>query len=141
MRRIATMHLMLTCAGIACQAGQLGPEPEVATLVLLFPGNDTVLVDIESGVVTSGPITIFDTVDFTAQFFTSGGTPDFRVTEGTFRLDVTPADTTIVTFSRAGSFDGTINKKTTGTTTIAFALLRIAAGTNEFNRSVAIEVN
>lgn len=141
MRRGAAILLMLMFAGVACSGGRLGPDPEVATLMLHFPGNDTVFVDIASGVVTSGPIAIFNTVDFTAQFFAADGTPDGRVTDARFRLDVTPANTGIVTFTRGGSFDGTINKVTNGTTNIAFALVRIAEGTNEFNRSVAIEVN
>lgn len=141
MLRVAgAMLLPLALAG-GCVVGTGGTEPAVATLLLLFPGNDTVFVDIGSGVVTSGPITTFSTVDFTAEFFAENGTPDGRVTDARFRLDVTPTNTSIVTFTRVGSFSGRLNKVTTGDTQIAFALVELAAARNVFARSVAISVN
>lgn len=138
----AAMLLALGSAGVGCTTASLGPEPDVVTLLLLFPGNDSVLVDIESGVVTSGPISIFSNTDFEALFLLEGGSADFRVVEADFRLDVTPANTGIVTVSRSGGpWTGTLNKVVAGNTTIAFALVRIATGAFEFNRSVDIEVN
>lgn len=134
--------LVAFAIGSSCQvAGTGGSEPEVATLILLFPGDDSVIVDIASGDVLSGPITIFGNVDFTAQFFAEDGTPDERVTDARFRLDVTPANTAIVTFTRAASFSGSFNKIANGETEVMFALVNIAAARNEFARSAPISVN
>jgi len=138
--RVACAMLFALVFGGGCVEGSLGPDPEVATLLLLFPGNDTVLFDISSGVVSSGPIAMFTNVDFTAQFLLEGGTPDPRVTEALFRLDVTPANTGIVTFTRATPFSGALNRVSVGNTQIVFALVRVASGANEFAATVPIEV-
>lgn len=141
-RRIAGAMVIAVAAGSGCmQGGSLGPDPEVAFLYLVFPGNDTVFVDVRSGVVTSGPIALLNTVDFAAEFFAANGTPDGRVVEGTYRLDVTPTNTGIVTFSRSTSFAGTLNKVTTGDTEILFTLVHVPAAENVFARSVPITVN
>jgi hypothetical protein len=123
-----------------CSEGTLGPDPQVATLMLLFPGNDTVFFDIASGAVSSGPIGIFANADFSAQFLLPGGTPDPRVTEALFRLDVTPVNTGIVTFTRDTPFSGALNKVSPGNTEIVFALVRIANAVNEFAATIPIEV-
>lgn len=139
--RVAGALIFTLAFGGGCVEGTLGPNPEVATLILLFPGNDTVFFDIGSGVVSSGPIGMFNNVDFNAQFFADDGTPDERVTEALFRLDVTPANTGIVTFTRATPFSGALNKVSVGNTQIVFALVRIANGTNEFAATIPIQVN
>lgn len=142
-RRIAGAMLFAVAAGSGCmQGGSLGPDPEVAFLYLIFPGNDTVFVDVRSGVITSGPIsTLTTSVDFSAEFFASNGTPDGRVVEGTYRLDVTPANTGIVTFFRSTSFAGTLNKVSAGSTEILFTLVHVPDAENLFARSVPITVN
>lgn len=137
---VGTLLLALALSG-ACVEGTLDPTPNVATLVLLFPGNDSVRVDIESGDVTSGPIGVVSSATFTAEFFASDGTPDMRVTELGFRLDVTPANTGIVTFDRTTPFAGTLNKVSTGTTQITFALIDRASGAALFSCVVPAQVD
>ena len=138
--RVACAMLFALVFGGGCVDPSLGSDQEIATLMLLFPGSDTVFFDIASGVVSSGPIGMFTDVDFTAQFLLEGGAPDPRVTEASFRLDVTPANTGIVTFTRATPFSGALNKVSPGNTQIVFALVRLASGANEFAATVPIEV-
>jgi len=140
-RLVAGVMLLGLAIGGACLGGRLGPEPEVATMLLLFPGNDTVFVDIGSGDITSGPIETFSDADFTAEFFADDGTPDSRVTEQRFRLDVTPANTGIVTFTRGSAFSGTLHKVATGSTQIAVALVNIAESRNLFLFNIPVNVN
>jgi hypothetical protein len=124
---------------IACE--ELGRDPQLSTMMLYFPGGDTVLVDIESGVVSSGPITMFSDVDFSAEFFAGDGTPDSRVTEVRFRLDLVPANPAIVSFTRVTQFSGSLNKLGTGTTNIRFALYNLETMQNEFDLPVDVEIN
>jgi hypothetical protein len=91
--------------------------------------------------VSSGPIEIFGNVDFTAEFFAPSGQPDSRVTEARYRLDVTPANTGVVTFARGTPFSGTLNKVASGSTTIEFALYEFAAGGNLVSFTAPINVN
>ncbi len=132
--------LLLLAAGAACQE-ELGPEPEIATVMLYFPGNDTVFFDVESGIVSSGPIEIFGNADFTVGFFAPNGQPDERVTEARYRLDVTPANTGVVTFARGTSFSGTLNKVASGSTTIEFAVYEFAVSGNLVTFTAPINVN
>jgi hypothetical protein len=129
--------------GVACEDDPIvEPEPEVATLRIIFPSlNDTVFVDVETGTVTSGPITIAATTAFTTQFRKADGSTEGLVTGADFRLDVTPANTGIVTFTRSGAFAGSLNKVAAGATTITFALFHLAEAHNEFERPVSITVN
>jgi hypothetical protein len=117
------------------------PEPEVATLRLIIGGTDTVLVNTATGAVVSGPITIAANTDFTAQFLKADSTPETIVTDADFRLDVTPASTAIVTFTRSSAFAGTLNKVTAGSTNISFALFHLEEQHNEFDHPVPITVN
>jgi hypothetical protein len=133
--------LVSLAGGGGCLGGLTGTDPEVATLFLLFPGADTVMVDISSGQVSSGPITMFSTIDFTAEFFADDGTPDTRVTETAFVLNVVPLNTGVVTFTRGSSFSGTLNKVAGGTTEITFALVKRSNNANLFSWNVPVEVN
>jgi hypothetical protein len=117
------------------------PEPEVATLRLIIGGNDTVLVNTENGNVVSGPITIAANTAFTAQFLKADSTAETLVNDTEFRLDVTPANTGVVTFTRSSAFAGMLNKVTAGSTTINFALFHLAEQHNEFDHPVSITVN
>lgn len=140
--RIAVGTLLLAVAlASACVEGSLDPTPDVATLLLLFSGNDTVMVDVESGSVTSGPIGVVSSAAFTAEFFASDGTPDMRVTEVGFQLNVTPANAGIVTFDRTTPFAGTLNKVSAGSTQITFALIDRESGEALFSCVVPAQVD
>jgi len=135
---IAATVVGLTTA-VACS--ELGPV-SLATMMIYLPGNDTVLVDIESGAVESGPIEMFGTVDFSTEFFANDGTPDSRITEVNYRLDVTPANPALVTFTRVTQFAGTLNKVAGGgSTEIAFALFSLETQEYLFDWSVPVTIN
>jgi hypothetical protein len=125
--------------GIACE--ELDDDPQLAFMLIYLPGNDTVIVDIESGVVESGPITMFGNVDFSAEFFAANGQPDSRVTEARFRLDVTPTNMGVITFSRVTPFSGTLNKVSVGETQVSFALFNLETQMREFDLPVDASVN
>lgn len=143
-RRPVVLGAMLAALaiGVGCADDPIvEPEPEVAILRLIFPGPDTVFVDVATGVVTSGPIAIAANTAFTSQFIKLDGTPETLVTDAEFRLDVTPANAAVVTFTRSSAFAGTLNKVAAGSTTINFALYHLVEAHNEFDRPVAITVN
>ena len=120
-------------------------EPEVATLRLIVgPSagpNDTVSVNVATGVVTGGPITISANTAIEAEFLRDDGSPDPLVTDADFRLDVTPENTSFVTFTRASAFAGTLNKVAAGSTRIEFGLFHLEEQHHEFERFVDITVN
>lgn len=139
-RSIIGMAALLIAGGMACEE-TLSGDPEIATIMFLFPGNDTVFVDVGSGSITSGPILIFGDAEFRAEFFGPEGTPDSRVTETRFRLDVTPQNTGVVTFTRATQFSGTLHKVMTGSTEITFSLYNIENAIVDLMYTVPIDVN
>ena len=134
--------LAVAAFGTACDDDEVVPEPEVATLRLVFPSlNDTVFVDVATGNVTSGPITISANIAFNAQFLKDDGEPETLITDATFELRVTPVNTAMVTFTRTGAFGGSLNKIATGSTTIDFELYHLEEMHGEWTRSVPITVN
>lgn len=135
---IAAAVAGLTTA-VACM--ELGPV-SLSTMMIYLPGNDTVLVDIESGAVESGPIEMFSSVDFATEFFASDGTPDSRITEVNYRLDVTPANPSLVTFTRVTQFSGSLNKVAgAGNTDITFALFSLETQEYLFSWAVPVSIN
>ncbi len=123
---------------VACSS--VGPI-DLATMMIYLPGNDTVLVDVASGSVESGPIEMFGNVDFQTEFFALDGTPDSRITENLYRLDVTPANPAMVTFTRITQFSGTLNKLTDGSTSINFALFSLETQEYLFDWAVPVVIN
>lgn len=127
-------------ATVACMDTTGSTVPNFKYLYVILPGNDTVKVDTESGDVTPGPITIFGDTDFGGEFWTADGFVDPRVSGTAYRLDVTPANTGLVTFERLGPFSGTLHKVAQGSTTAQFSLVRLADAVILFNTSVPIEI-
>ena len=125
-------------------SGSVCPEfqslPELAYMVVYFPG-DSVIVNIEDGMVESGPAEMYDTTDISIMLFAGNGEPDSRLTELVYRLDVTPADTTMLTFSRFSGFSGTLNKKAAGSTSAVFGLWNITTGAYLFQWPIDININ
>ena len=128
-------------AAAACTNPTLTGDPQIKTLYVLLPGNDTVKVDTRSGDVTPGPITLFGNADFSGEFFTEDGVPDARVTELDYRLDVTSNNTGLVTFARTTQFTGMLQRVAQGNTTIRFTLVRLSDAQIFFNLTVPIEVH
>lgn len=115
-------------------------QPALATMLIYFPGNDTVIVNIEDGMVQSGPAEIFGDTDISVEFFAANGEPDGRLTELAYRVDVTPADTTLLTFTRFSGFSGTLNKKGGGSTSIMFGLFNLTTGAYLFQWPIDINI-
>ena len=116
------------------------PEPEVETLRLTI-GTQTVSVNIDSGVITGGPVVIQrGNTNLLAVFLRADGTPDPLVTATTFRLEVTSSNNAVLTFTRSGPFTGTLNGLQAGTATVSFALFHLEENHNEWERSVSIQV-
>lgn len=132
--------LLLGLGAIACEDPVLVGDPEIKTLNIVLPGNDTVFVDTETGVVTSGPITILANTDFSAEFLMRDGVRDPRISELAHRLDVVSQNTGFVTFTQATPFSGTFNRVAPGTTTIRFTLVRLSDAGPIFTVTAPIEV-
>jgi hypothetical protein len=142
-RRPFVLGTMLTVLflGTACDdETPVEPEPMVATMRLTV-GSQT--VDVASnGAVTGGPIVISANTAISAQWLLANGMPEPLVTAAEFQLNATPADMGVVTFTRTSAFAGTLNKVTTGSTTIAFALYHIEEMHEDFGpHNVSITVN
>ena len=118
----------------------LADLPNLATMLIYFPGNDTVIVNIEVGMVQSGPAEIFGNTDISVELFAANGEPDGRLTELTHRIDVTPADTSLLAFTRATGFSGTLIKKGNGPTSATFGLFNIATGQYLFQWPIDINI-
>ena len=119
---------------------QFADQPQLATMMIYFPGNDTVIVNIEDGMVQSGPAEIFGNTDIQVEFFAANGEPDGRLTELNYRVDVTPADTNLMTFTRFSGFSGTLNKKASGATSATFGLWNISTGAYLFQWPIDINI-
>lgn len=134
--------LAVLAIGVGCDETVVPPpEPEVATLRLLFPGPDTVFVNAINGMVTSGPITISANAAFTAQFLKDDGSPETLVTNADFELRVTSNNTAFVTFTRSSAFAGTLNRVAAGSTTVNFNLYHLGEMHSEWDHDVPITVN
>jgi hypothetical protein len=141
--RIAALLLATGIPLAACDDDpvEAEPEPEVATLRLTV-GTQVVTVNVESGTVTGGPITLpVGARTVQAEFLRADGTPDPIVTATAFRLDVTPTSTAVVTFARTSAFSGTLTGLQSGQSTpVAFALFHLEEQHNEFSRPVTVQV-
>jgi hypothetical protein len=131
--RLLAVGAMLSALviGAACSEDEVEAEPDVATLRLLIGTNDTVLVS-DNGTVTSGPIAINANTTISAQWLKADGTPETIVTDAVFQLNVIPANSGVVTFTRTSAFAGTLNRVSAGSTTIQFSLFHIAEGHEDF---------
>jgi hypothetical protein len=132
----------LGVAASGCNSGtEPEEEPEVATMRLVV-GSQTINVNARTGVVTGGPIVLAPgaTAGVTAQFLLADGAPEPLVTDASFRLDATPANTGIVAFSRTGPFAGTLSGVAAGSTTVVFGLFHLEEGHEEFEWPVAVQV-
>jgi hypothetical protein len=131
--RLLAVGAMLSALviGAACSEDEVEAEPDVATLRLLIGTNDTVLVS-DNGTVTSGPIAINANTTISAQWLKADGTPETIVTDAVFQLNVIPANSGVLTFTRTRAFAGTLNRVSAGSTTIQFSLFHIAEGHEDF---------
>jgi hypothetical protein len=141
MRWLVGAALTLGLVASACLDQTLTGDPQLKTFYIIMPGNDTVAIDVASGNVTSGPMEIFADASVSGEFFMENEAPDPRVTPQDHQLNMTPANTSIVTFTREGPFNGTFQRVGPGTTTVQFTLIRVSDQTTLFNLSAPIEVH
>ena len=130
-------------AALVGLSGSVCPEfqslPQLAYMVVYFPG-DSVIVNLEDGAVESGPAEIYDSTAISIMLFAANGEPDGRLTELVYRLDVTPADTNLMTFTRFSGFSGTLNKKGAGATSAVLGLWNISTGAYLFEWPIDINI-
>lgn len=143
-RPIATALVLLPALALgACSSTtDEQSEPEVSSMRLTI-GAQTITVS-ETGTVTGGPIAITanGTVTVSAAFLRADGSADPVVTAAQFQLNADPADAGVVTFTRTGSFSGTLTGVSAGSTTIEFSLFHIAEGHEDFGPfPVPVEVS
>jgi hypothetical protein len=123
-RRFAALALASLVAASACKKDE-DQEPEVAS-VSLTVGTATITIN-STGVVTGGPITVTrpNSVAISASFKRADGTQDEIAHGADFELQVTSANTGLLTFTRTGAFAGTlagVAGPAAASTTIAVAL-------------------
>jgi hypothetical protein len=139
--RLYGLMFALGLAGTAaCTSNVLSGDPDIATMYVVLPGNDTVTVNTETGEVTPGAITIVGDTDFSTAFFTEDGVPDGRVTETDYILEIAITNTSFVTFLRDGAFTGTFDKIAPGSTDGVFTLRRYSDNLNVMTVTVPIDV-
>jgi hypothetical protein len=144
-RRLPAAALLVAAlASTACDDDDLTDledEPNVATMRLVV-GTQTINVVAATGVVTGGPIVIARgaSVNVNATFLTPSGSIDPVVSSTAFRLSATSFNTSVVTFTPIGSFNGLLTGVSAGTTTIEFGLFHQAEQHNEFAWPVTVTV-
>jgi len=139
--RFAVLVLAMGAVTACSDTVEPEEEPEVATMRLIF-GNQTVNVNAATGAVTGGPVVIpVGNTTVRAEFFLSNGQPEPLVTASLFRLDVSPANTALVTFARTGAFSGTLSGLVSGqSTAVTFELFHLEENHGEFDWPVTVTV-
>jgi len=142
--RFSTFALIALVAASGCKKDE-EPEPEVASVVLTV-GTATVTIS-STGAVTGGPITVTrpNQASISASFRKADGTQDPVAHGSQFELQVTSANTGLLTFTRTGAFAGTLTGVTgpaAGSTTIAVSLfhtVEMHADFGPFNVTVNVQ--
>ncbi len=124
--------IILAAAFAGCKKDEAEAEPDVNSLTLMV-GSQSVTVS-NNGTVTGGPILITRpaTPTITATFKNSAGVMDPIAHGGNFQMNVTSANTGLLTFTRTSAFVGTLSTTATGSTQITISLFHIAEGHDDF---------
>src|SRR5262245_34420350 len=103
------------------------------TSVRLTVGNQTITVS-NTGTVTGGPITIARPTapTLSASFLNAAGSQDPVAHGGSFQLNATPDNASILTFTRTSGFVGTLTGVARGSTNLTISLFHITGGDNDF---------
>jgi hypothetical protein len=131
--------VLLTVLGLAavsnCQSKETGVEDMEASVssVRLTVGSQTIAIS-SAGTITGGPITVTrpTAAPISASFLNAAGAQDPVAHGGNFQLNATPADTSILTFTRSSAFAGTLTGVTAGSTNLSVSLFHVTGGDNDF---------
>lgn len=136
-RAVRGLVAMAVLAGVGGCTSSESPGEDANIFAVRFDlvrpgGTQTVRVGFD-GLVTGGPITLPTNQDvtFTAQALRPDNSPDPVVTPATYELRLTPSVGT-VTFTRSGSFTGTLRASAAGASTVSVRVVRLADGDTFF---------
>lgn len=128
--------IFLAAAAIACtDATAVTSEPEPARMEIRINGNLVATVEESGNISGSGVRLVRNTpADMEVTFRDLSG----RVVadEGDFRVDVIPASSSLVSFTRTGPRRGTLLGQNLGNTTATFRLVHVSQGHEDFPPSV-----
>ena len=129
MGRAALVAGVLTTAGaLGCSSSTNGPVATIVSMSVTV-GDETVTMDAD-GTVT-GTLTVSGTEDLGTAFFDEEG--DLTTVSGTeFALSISPADTNRVQYIAIAPFEGALEGRTAGPTTIDVSVLQVASSTFVF---------
>ena len=133
-RHLLTVTLMSLIAIPACKSSPTSVEDEASvSSVRLTVGSQTITIS-NTGTVTGGSITITrpTAAPISAVFLNAAGSPDPVAHGGNFQLNATPADTSVLTFTRGSAFAGTLTGVAAGSTNLNVSLFHVTGGDNDF---------
>lgn len=126
-RRLAP--LVAVFAALAACASPTEQEHAEADEIRLTVGSQTVVITPGGA---QGTITLSGaSAAVSAAFFDHDGEP-VALHDDEYELRVTPADAGVVTFSRSAAFAGTLNRVSSGTTTLDVALFHLEEAHEDF---------
>ena len=133
--RAAALALLIPALG-ACEDDPEGPDDagdEIGSVRLTI-GTQTITMN-SGGTVTGGPITLVAGVatPVTAVFLSP--TNQSITLSNEFRLDVTPDNSGRLTFTRTGSFAGSLTGNSAGAANASVAVFHIGEGHNDWGSS------
>jgi hypothetical protein len=122
-RWLGFLVVPIVLASSGCEDDPIGVvEPDIAVLRLTI-GTQIVEITEATGAATNLPIRIpLGATTITATPFRADGTPDPHVNARDFVLSVTPANATLVTFTRGTTLNGTLNGLVRGSTTVTIEI-------------------
>jgi hypothetical protein len=129
--QISAVLALVTTLAACSKDEEPDDEPDIGSMRLAV-GTQTITVT-SGGVVTGGPIVIpVGSTPISATFLLPNGQVETKVTDATFRLDVTTDAAGTASFTRAGNFNGSLVGGTAGSTVLRFALFHLAEQHNDF---------
>jgi hypothetical protein len=135
-RSLASVLAVFTlgAAATACDDDPLIEDPDPAEAVVairLTVGAQTITIN-DLGTVTGGPIVLPRAATTVTAVFLDEDDAIVAGLDAEFRLEVTIANGSLVTFSRTAAFSGTLTGVAAGQTTLEFALFHIEENHEDF---------
>jgi len=131
--RAAALSLIALTALAACDDSPTdeGDPAESVVAMRLTVGTQTITIN-ESGTVTGGPIVLPRGNTVISAVFLDAGNAIVAGLDAEFRLEVTTDNAGIATFTRLGTFNGTLTGVAVGQTTLRFALFHVEEDHEDF---------
>jgi hypothetical protein len=144
-RFLIALALLSLPAVPTCKSKETDVEDMEASVssVRLTVGSQTITIN-NTGTVIGGSITITrpTAAPINAVFLNAAGSQDPVAHGGNFQLNATPADTSVLTFTRSSAFAGTLTGVAVGSTNLSVSLFHVTGGDNDFGPfAVRVVVN